>query len=225
MMPTVLPTPDEIEAVYEQGKTAVSALFEKQACLIRDLEAKIQVIEDELAKNTRNSSNLPSRDGLINYQGQTLLDERANTDQDQPALNEQSRSLSQAARLAGQIDEGQLVINQGAIYWVPLDVLSGSELGIRHPYVVIQENVLNHSRINTVVVCALTSNIKRVSIPGNVLLDAGEANLPRQSVVEVSKVSTVHKTQLGPYIGSLTEERTNQILAGMRFLQRSFFAQ
>jgi mRNA interferase MazF len=51
----------------------------------------------------------------------------------------------------------------------------------------------------------------------------GEANLPKQSVVEVSKVSTVEKTQLGEYIGSLTEQRTYQILAGMRFLQRSFF--
>lgn len=114
-----------------------------------------------------------------------------------------------------------MVINQGDIYWVqPGDL--GSD--IPHPYVVVQDNVFNHSRIHTVVICALTSNIKRAAIPGNVLLEAGEANLPRQSVVEVSKVSTVDKTQLGEYIGSLTELRTNQILAGMRFQQRSFFA-
>ena len=69
------------------------------------------------------------------------------------------------------------------------------------------------------VVCALTSNIKRAKAPGNVLLEAGEANLPRQSVVVVSQVSTVDKTQLGEYIGLLTEERINQILAGMQFLQ------
>jgi mRNA interferase MazF len=42
--------------------------------------------------------------------------------------------------------------------------------------------------------------------------------------VEVSKVTSVEKAQLGDYIGSLTEQRINQILAGMRFLQRSFFA-
>jgi mRNA interferase MazF len=57
-----------------------------------------------------------------------------------------------------------------------------------------------------------------------VLLNVGEANLPKQSVVEVSKVSTVDKAQLGEYIGSLTDERVNQILAGMRFLQQSFFS-
>ncbi len=75
------------------------------------------------------------------------------------------------------------------------------------------------------VACALTSNIKRVSnTPGNILLEVGEANLPKQSVVEVSKVSTADKTELGEYIGTLTEQRIDQILAGMQFLQKSFFA-
>jgi mRNA interferase MazF len=60
--------------------------------------------------------------------------------------------------------------------------------------------------------------------PGNLLLDAGEANLPKHSVVVVSKVSAVAKTELGEYIGTLAEGRVNQILAGMRFLQLSFFA-
>jgi mRNA interferase MazF len=75
------------------------------------------------------------------------------------------------------------------------------------------------SRLDTGVVCALTSNLKRAKAPGNVLLDIGEANLSRQSVVVVSQVSTVDKTQLGEYIGSLSEQRVHQILAGMQFLQ------
>lgn len=119
--------------------------------------------------------------------------------------------------------EVQLVINQGDIYWLQLDDPSETESGIPHPYVVVQDNVFNHSRIHTVIVCALTSNLKRASYPGNILLEVGEANLPKQSVVEVSKVSSVAKTQLGKYIGSLTGERINQIFAGMRFLQLSFF--
>ena len=112
-----------------------------------------------------------------------------------------------------------MAINQGDIYWVPLEEPNGSESGYIHPHVVIQDDVINRSRIKTVVVCALTSNIKRAKSPGNVLLDEGEANLPRQSVVVVSQVSTVDKTQLGEYIGSLTKQRINQILAGMQFLQ------
>ena len=71
-------------------------------------------------------------------------------------------------------------------------------------------------------VCALTSNLKRVSIPGNILLDAGEGNLPRQSVIEVSKVVSVDAAQLGEYIGTLSAERVEQIAAGRRFVGRSF---
>lgn len=118
-----------------------------------------------------------------------------------------------------------MIINQGDIYWVQLDNLNELEPDIPHPYVVIQENVFNHSRITTVVACALTSNIRRVNdTPGNILLDVGEGNLPKQSVVEVSKISTVNKAQLGEYIGSLSEQRVNQILTGLRFLQKSHFA-
>jgi mRNA interferase MazF len=68
-------------------------------------------------------------------------------------------------------------------------------------------------------VCALTSNLQRAKLPGNVLLEAGEANLAKQSVVVVSQVSTVDKSQLGEYIGSLSQQRVQQILAGMQFLQ------
>jgi mRNA interferase MazF len=116
-----------------------------------------------------------------------------------------------------------LVINQGDIFWLKVENVDALEADIPHPHVVIQDNVLNHSRIHTVVMCTLTSNLKKASLPGNVLLDAGEANLPRRSVVESAKVSTIDKAHLGEYVGSLTEARIHQILAGMRFLQRSFF--
>src|SRR5690348_11720481 len=111
-------------------------------------------------------------------------------------------------------------IHQGDIYWVGVKESNTGKAGYTHPHVVVQEDVLNRSRINTVVVCALTTNLKRAKAPGNILLEAGEAHLPRQSVVVVSQVSVVDKTQLGEYIGSLTRQRINQILNGMQFLQR-----
>ena len=112
-----------------------------------------------------------------------------------------------------------MIVNQGDIYWVSSQDPSESKQGYSHPHVVIRENVINHSRIETVVLCALTTNRKRANWPGNVLLEVGEANLSRQSVVVVSQVSTVEKAQLGEYIGSLTQPRIDQILAGMQFLQ------
>ena len=96
--------------------------------------------------------------------------------------------------------------------------------GYPHPHVVVQDDVFNHSRITTVVVCALTSNLHRAKEPGNVLLEAGEGNLPRQSVVVVSQISSVDKARLGERIGSLSDARVGQILAGLRFQQASFFS-
>lgn len=111
-----------------------------------------------------------------------------------------------------------MVINQGDIYWIELEEPAGSEPAYRHPHIIIQNNVFNRSRINTVIVCALTSNLKRASAPGNVLLEMGEASLPKQSVVVVSQVFTVDKTQLGEYIGTLAKRRIGQILEGLKLL-------
>jgi len=110
------------------------------------------------------------------------------------------------------------VINQGDIFWVDLGQPIGSEPGYRHPNVVIQNDMFNHSGINTVMVCGLSSNLKRAAVPGNILLDPGEANLAKQSVVIVSQVFTVDKAQLGEYIGALSRKRVRQILDGLRLI-------
>ena len=114
-------------------------------------------------------------------------------------------------------------INRGDVFWIEPDDSRGPAPSYSHPHVVVQDDVFNHSRITTVVVCALTSNLHRASEPGNVLLDVGEGNLPRQSVVVVSQISSVEKARLGDWIGSLSDARVEQILAGLRFQQASFF--
>ncbi len=111
-----------------------------------------------------------------------------------------------------------MVIRQGDIYWVYLDDPIGSEPGYLHPHLVIQNNLFNASRISTVVVCALTSNLKRAGSPGNVLLNKGEANLPKQSVVNISQIFTIDKTQLGEKIGALSLHRVREILEGLTLL-------
>ncbi|MEA3359758.1 MAG: type II toxin-antitoxin system PemK/MazF family toxin [Thermodesulfobacteriota bacterium] len=111
-----------------------------------------------------------------------------------------------------------MAINQGDVFWINLKEPSGSESGFRHPHVVIQNNLFNRSRINTVVVCALTSNIKRAKVPGNVLLNKGEANLPKKSVVNVSQIFTVNKSDLSEKMGALSRERLNQLLEGIKLL-------
>lgn len=111
-----------------------------------------------------------------------------------------------------------MVINQGDIFWVDLGEPSGSEPGYMHPHVIVQNNLFNKSRISTVVVCTLTSNLKRAEAPGNVLLDPGEANLPEQSVVNISQIYTVDKRDLVEKIGTLSNERVQKILIGVCLL-------
>ncbi len=108
-----------------------------------------------------------------------------------------------------------MVINQGDVYWIDLGEPQGSEPGYERPFVVIQNNVFNISKLNTVIVCAITSNIQRANSPGNVLLEEGESNLTKPSVALVTQVFTVDKKQLKEYIGTLSRKRVRQILNGL----------
>ncbi len=80
--------------------------------------------------------------------------------------------------------------------------------------------VFNKSRINTVVVCSLTSNLQRAESPGNVLLEKGEANLPKPSVVSITQIFTVNKQDLSEKIGSISRNRMAQVLEGIDLLIR-----
>lgn len=110
------------------------------------------------------------------------------------------------------------MINQGDTYWIELDEPEGSEPGYRHPHVVIQNNLFNRSNIKTVLVCPLTTNLKRAEAPGNVLLDRKESGLPKQSVVNVSQLFTVDKSQLDEYVGTLSGKRMAEILDGIKLV-------
>ncbi len=114
-------------------------------------------------------------------------------------------------------------INRGEVFWLRLDDAQGPVSDYSHPHVVVQDDIFNHSRITTVVVCALTSNLRRASWPGNVLLEACEGGLAKRSVVVVSQVSSVEKASLGERIGTLSQARVEEILSGLRFQQESFF--
>ena len=64
MSPTPLPTPDEVRALYRQGEDAVVTWFEGLTTVIRTLEARVQVLEDQVTKHSGNSNKPPSSDGL-----------------------------------------------------------------------------------------------------------------------------------------------------------------
>jgi mRNA interferase MazF len=115
-------------------------------------------------------------------------------------------------------------IQRGEIYWVAPEGPHGSIPPIKHPHLVVQDDLFNASRISTVVVCGITSNLKRANDPGTVLLEVGEGGLERQSVVLASHISSVPKTQLGECIGKLSTLRVEQVLSALRFVQHALVA-
>lgn len=109
-------------------------------------------------------------------------------------------------------------IKQGDVFRFDAGEPRGSSPAYSRPVVVIQNNVFNHSPIGTVLVCALTTNLRRAKAPGNVLLAETEADLPKQSVVVVSQILTIDKSELIDKIGVLAKERIGEILEGIKLL-------
>ena len=68
------------------------------------------------------------------------------------------------------------------------------------------------------IVCLITSNLKRAKAPGNVLLEKDEANLSVPSVVNVSQIYTIDKDMLDEKIGTLEKGRIREILSGLYLL-------
>jgi mRNA interferase MazF len=89
-----------------------------------------------------------------------------------------------------------LVIRRGEIRWADLGEPRGSEPGYRRPTVVVQSDAFNRSRISTVVVVALTSNLELARAPGNVLLPRSVTGLLKDFVANVSQLLTLDKGDL-----------------------------
>jgi mRNA interferase MazF len=111
-----------------------------------------------------------------------------------------------------------MVIRRGSIYWVNFSPGKGSEPLCRRPGLVIQNDALNDSKINTVIMLAITSTLKYGELPGNVTLNKGEANVPRRCVVNVTQVKSVGRKSLSEKIGSLSKGRMEEVEAGLRLV-------
>jgi mRNA interferase MazF len=107
------------------------------------------------------------------------------------------------------------VIRQGELYWLQFGTPHGAEPAGRRPALVVQHDRFNRSAVPTVLVAAITSNLRLAAMPGNVRLRKGEAGVELPSVVNVSQVRTVDRARLGDRIGQLGGERLQDVLAGL----------
>ena len=107
-------------------------------------------------------------------------------------------------------------MQRGEIWWASLPEPSGSGPGFRRPVLIIQSDDFNKSRIQTVVVAAITSNLKLAAAPGNVLLRSRASGLKRDSVVNVSQVITLDKSFLTERVGKLPAGPFHDVESGLR---------
>jgi len=111
-----------------------------------------------------------------------------------------------------------MVIRNGSIYWVDFSPEKGSEPIGRRPGLVIQNDILNDSKLNTVVMLAITSTMKFGELPGNVTLRKGEANLPKRCVINTTQIKSVNKKSIKEKIGTLSKKRMDEVHAGLKLI-------
>lgn len=109
-------------------------------------------------------------------------------------------------------------MKRGELWWASLPVPSGSGPGFRRPVLVVQSKPFNDSRIATVVVAVVTSNLALAAAPGNVRLAKSEAGLPRASVVNVSQLITLDRSLLTSMVKSLSGKVMAQVDEGLRLV-------
>jgi len=111
-----------------------------------------------------------------------------------------------------------VVVERGTVWWAELAEPRGSEPGFRRPLLVVQADAYNRSRIRTVIGVVLTSNLRLVEAPGNVLVPARVSGLPRDSIANVSQIVTLDRDYLVELAGKLDPKTLRQVAAGLRLV-------
>jgi mRNA interferase MazF len=108
------------------------------------------------------------------------------------------------------------VIQHGSIYWADLGEARGRRPAKRRPVLVIQSAAFNASRLNTTIAAVITSNTALAVMPGHVFVPAAVSGLPKDSVVNVTALVTLNKTDLESPAGQLPESLMNDVSRGLR---------
>lgn len=109
-------------------------------------------------------------------------------------------------------------MKQGEIWWADLPPPAGSRSGFRRPVVIVQGDRFNRSRIATVVVVPLTTNLHLAEAPGNVVVPSDESGLSQDSVANVSLISAIDRTELDRQVGRVSVSSLAGIMEGIDVL-------
>lgn len=107
-------------------------------------------------------------------------------------------------------------MKRGEVWWASLPAPTGSGPGFRRPVLIVQSDPFNASRISTVVVAVVTSNLALAAAPGNVRLAKADTGLPKASVVNVSQILTIDRGLLTLRVKALPDRAMARVDEGMR---------
>ena len=110
------------------------------------------------------------------------------------------------------------MIRRGQVYWLDIGDPRGSGPGFQRPGVVVQDNDFNRTKLKTVIVAMVTTNLRLATMDGNVLLTPKRNGVSKLSVVNVTQLYTVDKTVLLDMIGTVTKAELEQIDKGLRLV-------
>ena len=111
-----------------------------------------------------------------------------------------------------------MVVERGQVWWADLDEPRGSEPGFRRQLLIVQDDAFNRSRIRTVLAIVLTSNLRLIDAPGNVLIPAKAAGLPKDSVANVSQIVTLDRDYLTEPAGKVRGPLLKNVENGLRLV-------
>ena len=111
-----------------------------------------------------------------------------------------------------------MVVQKGEIWWASLPSPQGSGPGYRRPVAVVQSDAFNRSRIQTVIVAVITSNVRLARAPGNVALTQSQSGLPKDSVINVSQLITLDRSYLTERVGRLRASQMQVLDDGLRLV-------
>ena len=109
-------------------------------------------------------------------------------------------------------------MTRGQIWWADLPELQGSGPGHHRPVLIVQSDAFNRSRLQTVVVLAITSNIKLATAPGNISLTSRRTGLAKDSVINVSQILTLDKRFLTERVGQISDAVLRQVEEGLQLV-------
>lgn len=110
------------------------------------------------------------------------------------------------------------MIKKGTIYWVNFSGNNAASEKELRPCLVIQNDVLNESRLNTTVVVATTSILEFGKLPGNVVIQKGVAHMPWEGVINVSQVMSIEKSRIEEKIGTLPGDLMKKVCDGLKLI-------